>query len=443
MASVVEYMLRARDLLSPMFERASRNAQAVNRQINNINNTQRTSQRSIERLSNAMAYLQQRRDRAFDERTIGRYNTQIRNLQREIERLGNLPPRSFIQRIRESEAATGSLQSKFTGLIATVGIFQGIKTITQLAANLEQSKIAFEVLLGSGEKAKVMLDGLSKYSKENSIYNNAALIESAKLMLAFGTSAEKILPNIKMFGDIAMGDTQKLNSLALVYTQIANLGKLQTQDWKQMSGAGFNVLTELSKMTGKSMGVLQTEMEKGKISIELVDAALQHATSAGGQFFGMADRMAKTTSGQFNKLTGSLQQTGAELGLKLLPYVNQLLEMLIPMVDWLSQNADMVMQLTGVLLGAVAAYHLIIGAIKLWTIAQAILNGTMLLNPIGLVIAGIAILATGIIFCYNQFAAFRGIIYGVWDSFKLFTKFLKESVMNVVNGLVEMFSGLG
>ncbi|NDW10449.1 tape measure protein [Dysgonomonas sp. 520] len=443
MASIVEYMLRARDMLSPIFERASRAAQNTTRNINNLNNMQRGNQRSIERLSNAMNYLQQRRDRAFDPAVIGRYNTQIRRLQEEMQRLNNLPPRSFIDRIREGETAAGSLQNKFAGLIATVGLFKGAKSALKWAAELEQSSVAFEVLLGNAQQAKIMLDSIRNYSIANPIYDNAGLIESAKLMLGFGTSAEKILPNIKMFGDIAMGDAQKLNSLALVYTQIADLRKLQTQDWKQMAGAGFNVLYELEKMTGKSMDVLKSEMEKGKISIEMVDAALKHATSEGGRFFGMAERMGKTTAGQFNALTGSLKQTATELGTRLLPYANQLIQFLIPLVDWIGRNIDMIMQLTGVVLGAVAAYKIIIGVIKLWTIAQAILNRTMMLNPIGVVITVIAALAAGIIYCYNQFATFRGIVYGVWDSFKLFIKFIKDSVMSVVNGLVETFAGLG
>ena len=157
----------------------------------------------------------------------------------------------------------------------------------------------------------------------------------------------------------------------------------------------------------------------------------------------MMDKMSKTTSGKFATLTGSLKQTGAEIGLKLLPYANQLIEMLMPMVDWLSQNADMVLQLTGVVIGAVVAFKVVVGVIKLWTIAQALLNGTMMLNPIGLVIAGIAALVAAVIYCYNKFDWFRGIIHGVWESFKALVQFIKEGVMVYVNSLVDIFSGLG
>lgn len=442
MSNVVEYLLRARDMLSPVFAQASRNANTVNRQIQQINNTQQRSTGTIERMSNAMRYLQERRSRAFDERHIGRYNVAIRNMQRELERLNNLPPATFMQRMQEANGSASSLLGQFKGIIATVGAFKGVQTILSLATSLEKSTMAFEVLLGSSEKAKVMLDGINKFANVTP-FESEGLIENAKMMLAFGTSAEKILPRLKMLGDVAMGDQNKMNSLALVMSQVSSLGKMQGNDKIQFINAGFNPLAEMVKMTGKSMAYFEDQLSKGNISIKMVEDALIHATSEGGQFFGMMEKMSQTTSGKFATLTGTLKQTGAEIGLKLLPYANQLIDFLMPMVDWIGRNADMILQLTAVGLGAVVAFKLIVGAIKLWTIAQAILNGTMALNPIGLVIAGIAALVAAIVYCYNKFDWFRGIIHGVWESFKALVQFIKEGVMVYVNSLVDMFSGLG
>lgn len=442
MAGVVEYLLRARDMLSPVFTQVSRNATVVNRQIAQVNRTQQQSTGTIERMSNAMRYLQERRSRAFDERHIGRYNVAIQNMQRELNRLNNLPPQSFMQRMQDANGSAGSLLGQFKGIIATIGAFQGVKGLLSLGAELEQNQIGFEVLLGSAERAKLMIHDLGEYSK-NSVYDKAGLMENTKMMLAFGTSAEKILPQLKMLGDVAMGKQDKLNSLALVMSQVTSLGKMQGNDKIQFINAGFNPLAEMVKMTGKSLEYFEDQLSKGQISVKMVEDALKHATSEGGQFFGMMDKISNSTMGRFKKLTGSLQETGAEIGLKLLPYANQLIEMLMPMVDWLSQNADMVLQLTGVVIGAVVAFKVVVGVIKLWTIAQALLNGTMMLNPIGLVIAGIAALVAAVIYCYNKFDWFRGIIHGVWESFKALVQFIKEGVMVYVNSLVDMFSGLG
>lgn len=404
----VEYILRARDLLSGVLRNASMAANNVSRSVESMNhsteNAMNNAQRSVSRASRSWS--------------------------------------NYIDRVRESNTETNNLASGIGRIVGTLAVLGGIKSIVQMGADLEQSKISFDVLLGSAEKARIMLAGINKFANDTP-YENKGLIDNAKLMLAFGTSAEKILPNLKMIGDIGMGNAEKMSSLTLAYAQMSSAGKLQGQDLLQMVNAGFNPLQELTKMTGKTMGVLRKEMEGGKISAEMVEAAFHHATSKGGMFFGMMDKMSQTASGKFSTLVGTLRQTGAEIGLKLLPYANDLMNFLMPMVDWISQNSDMLLQLTGVALGAYAAFKLITWGIQLWTIAQAILNGTMALNPVGLVVIAIAALIAIIVIAWNKFAGFRGVVFGLWDTFKLFVNFLKDAVMNTVKGLVDMFLGLG
>jgi len=404
----VEYILRARDLLSGVLKNASKAAENVSKSVDGVG-------KSTEK---AMSQA---------EKSVSRASQSWKN---------------YMDNVRQSNTETNNLASGIGRIVGTLAVLQGIKSIVQMGADLEQSKISFDVLLGSAEKARIMLAGINKFANDTP-YENKGLIDNAKMMLSFGTSAEKILPNLKMLGDIAMGDANKMSSLTLAFSQMSSAGKLQGQDLLQMINAGFNPLQELQKMTGKSMGTLRAEMEKGKISASMIEGAFQHATSKGGLFFGMMDKMSQTASGKFSTLVGTLRQTGAEIGLKLLPYANDLMNFLMPMVDWIAQNSDMLLQLTGVALGAFAAFQLITWGIKLWTIAQAILNGTMLLNPIGLVIAGIAALIAILVIAWNKFDWFRGIVFGLWDSFKLFVNFLKDAVMNTVHGLVDMFVGLG
>src|SRR5690606_25401177 len=95
----------------------------------------------------------------------------------------------------------------------------------------------------------------------------------------------------KAIGDIAMGDANKMNSLTLAYSQMTSTGKLMGQDLLQMINAGFNPLNEISKKTGKSIGDLKKEMEQGKISANMVEKAFIGATSEGGQFYMMAEKM--------------------------------------------------------------------------------------------------------------------------------------------------------
>jgi len=426
----VEYILRARDLLSGVLNNASKAAGNVSKSVDGVGK------------STEKAMIQA-------EKSVNRVSQSWKG---------------YIEKVKESNSETQSLASGIGRVVGTLAVLQGIKSIVKMGADLEQSTISFEVLLGSAQKAQIMLAGLNKFANETP-YENKPLIDQAKLLLSFGTSAEKILPTLKMLGDIGMGDTNKMQSLTLAYAQMSSAGKLQGQDLLQMVNAGFNPLQIMAKNLSKKIGISQIEaysrlrdqMEKGKISAQMVEDAFLQATSKGGMFFGMMERMSKTAAGQFTTLTGGLNQAGASLGLKLLPYVNTLLSILIPLSDWIGQNVDMLSQLANTVGIAVIAFYLITGAIKAWavasqilavitgkaTIAQLMLNGALSFNPIGIVIIAITALIALLVVAWNKFAWFRGGVLGLWETFKLFGNFLKDAVMNTVHGLIDMFVGLG
>ena len=103
-----------------------------------------------------------------------------------------------------------------------------------------------------------------------------------------------VVPTLKMLGDIAGADQNKLNGLALVFGQIQSTGRLMGQDLLQLINQGFNPLTEISKQTGMSVADLKKAMEKGAISADMVTLAFKSATSAGGLFYGNLEAQSQT-----------------------------------------------------------------------------------------------------------------------------------------------------
>jgi hypothetical protein len=95
-----------------------------------------------------------------------------------------------------------------------------------------------------------------------------------------------------------------------------------------MINAGFNPLQEISRTTGISMVELKKRMENGAISAEMVAKAFQTATSEGGLFFGMNERLAESMSGQFSKMEGDIKAAAIALGSDLLPLLKQSVSML-------------------------------------------------------------------------------------------------------------------
>lgn len=191
------------------------------------------------------------------------------------------------------------------------------------AADMEMQEAAFTTLLGSAEKAKVLLGDIAELAAKTP-FQMPDLAEASRTMLAFGISSEKVLPNLRMLGDIAGGDATKLKSLTLAFSQIQSTGRLMGQDLLQLINAGFNPLTIIAQKTGKSMADLKKEMEQGAISADMVADAFQTATSEGGLFFGGMERASKTLTGQFSTLMDDMKALGRSIGEILLPTIKDI-----------------------------------------------------------------------------------------------------------------------
>lgn len=285
----------------------------------------------------------------------------------------------------------------------------------KLGIDQEMRNASFEVLFGGAENAKKMIDNISAYA-EKSTYGKDNLSEAAQMMAGFGIAQERIMPNLKAIGEIAMGDKNKLNSLALAFSQMSATGQLMGQDLLQMVNAGFNPLVQISKDTGKSVGVLKDEMGKGKISADMVAQAFQNVTKEGGQFYGMSEKMSQTLGGQFSTTIANVNNKLLTLYNIVQPYIlpvirnfNLLLTDSGTFIDklvgklehWWNQNkvlGSVIIAITT----AIATYAAIMGivtlATKAWAVAQSILNAILTLNPIGLVIAAIVALIAVIAF---------------------------------------------
>jgi tape measure domain-containing protein len=185
--------------------------------------------------------------------------------------------------------------------------------------------IAFEVLLGSAEKSKDMIEAMRALDMKT-VFGMRELSDAAKMMLNFGVAGEEVVPVLSMITDIAAGDSVKLEGLTRAFGQISGAGRLMGQDLNQMIQNGFSPLETISKTTGESMASLKRRMEEGRISIDEVRQSLVWATTGTGRFAGMNDRMSQTTAGQYAKLKSEVEMLAIAMGTTLLPEANKLLE---------------------------------------------------------------------------------------------------------------------
>ena len=198
------------------------------------------------------------------------------------------------------------------GAIAT-SVYEFGKAAIDARSKVEQLEISFSTLLGSQEKANSLLAELKSYGTVTP-YDTEGLAQAARLMLSYGMSANKVMPMLKVLGDIAMGDKEKLQSLALAFSQMSASGRVYKQDLNQMVNAGFNPLQIIAEKTGKSIGELNDELSAGKISVNQIEQAFIDATSEGGKFHNMINNMSNSLEGKIASMADEWENLKASIG---------------------------------------------------------------------------------------------------------------------------------
>lgn len=214
---------------------------------------------------------------------------------------------SLAQGLQTVYNAANQLASKMSGIMKGIGaggaaIFAGLgKVALDYNSQMESYTTNFATLLGSTEAAVKKVDELKKMAAATP-FGMADLASATQTLLNFQVPAQKATTILQQLGDISLGNSEKLQSLATVFGQVSSAGKLTGQDLLQFINAGFNPLNEIAKKTGESMEQLRDRMSKGGISVQEVEQAFISATSAGGQFFNGMQAASQTMTGLFSTL---------------------------------------------------------------------------------------------------------------------------------------------
>lgn len=234
----------------------------------------------------------------------------------------------------KGKQALGGFKKWAAGIgIATGAAFAYMaKTGLDAAMTMEGLAADFKVMTGSSEKASALLGDISEFAKHTP-FSKLGLSDAAKTLMSFGVGVEELMPTLKMLGDVAQGDQNRLNSLALVFGQIQSTGKLMGQDLLQLINQRFNPLEVMAKESGKSVAELKDLMSQGAISARDVARAFQIATSEGGLFYRATEEKAETLQGKMSTLKDNVETALGEMVSAFFPLLKQLSDWAIA-IDW-------------------------------------------------------------------------------------------------------------
>lgn len=231
----------------------------------------------------------------------------------------------------EGKGSRGAGGSGMRGLLRPVMAAVSLASVmsfgtssVKAAMDFGAQKTSFGVLTGNRGTGNDLANNLRQLKQDTIM--GPTVYKNAQTMLGFGITANKIIPDLKMLGDVSMGDADKLKRLTLAFSEVNAAGQLNGRRMLQFVNAGFNPLAEISRTTGKSMEELAKMMKKGEISAAMLENAFKTATSTGGRFNNMLNTMADTPLGHMKKLQGQYAAFKIDVGEALMPLASWFME---------------------------------------------------------------------------------------------------------------------
>ena len=141
----------------------------------------------------------------------------------------------------------------------------------------------------------------------------------------------------------------------------------------------------------------------------------------------------KNSLPRIREIVEGMSEAVKEIWNEVLPELEVQFPELKPVIDklqWLIDNGPVI---AAVIAGVVTAFETFTAVEKAVTIATEIMNGTMMANPIGLIVAAVAGLVVAFMTLWNTSDSFRNFWIGLWDG-------IKNTVGTVVGAIVGFFT---
>ena len=213
--------------------------------------------------------------------------------------------------------AFGGLGGKIavvTGVVATLGAaFAGLKTASGSAADMETLSVAFETLVGDATLARETLAELKQFGAETPL-EFPDIANAAKLLVAFGESAETVTATLRRVGDISSGVGANIGEIAEIYGKARVAGTLYAEDINQLVGRGIPVIQEFAKQLGVSEGEVKKMASEGQVTFPMLEQAFKALTGAGGKFANMMQKQSQTHNGLTSTLKDNIGAIFTTLG---------------------------------------------------------------------------------------------------------------------------------
>jgi tape measure domain-containing protein len=255
----------------------------------------------------------------------------------------NVDSRNAVGKLRQvqsqsqaTERAVGNLGAAVSKLAAALGVIQAARFVFVKTAELESQARSLQVLTGSAEKANQIIKDLQQLGAVTP-FTSSELIDSAKRLQAFGVETDKVVETTRRLADVSGATGAELQGLVTAFGQVQAKGRLQGEELLQFQERGVALQQELRKQYNLSGEEFQDALQKGKISAEAVEFAIQSLTDAGGKYANGAIAQSDTLNGRFSTLQDGIEGLARTIGTALTPAIKAVLNEAIFAINTINQ----------------------------------------------------------------------------------------------------------
>lgn len=217
-----------------------------------------------------------------------------------------------------------------------------ISTLGTVRGEFQQFEIAFETMLGNGQKAKGMISDLANLAATTP-FDMKGVVNGAKQLLAYGFAANEITDTMRRLGDVSAGLGLNLQDLTWLYGTTMVQGRLFTRDLMQFTGRGIPLTEELAKQFGVTKDKVSELVTAGKVGFPEVKKAIESLTNEGGKFGGLMEKQSHSITGQISNIQDTIEMAINDLGTQTEGLMNDALDITSKVIDHWKEIGEVIL----------------------------------------------------------------------------------------------------
>ena len=234
----------------------------------------------------------------------------------------------------------------------TTGVVDLAQASIKAYSEIESIKTQLGVVFSNQTQADAMFGQISQYAVK-SPFGVQQTSELAILLKQSGVYATDLMKTLRMLGDTAGGNMEKMKRIANNYAQIVSIGKASMLDMRQFAYAGIPIFEAVSKELKVSQQELRKMISEGKVTSDIIEKVFKDLTGINGIFENATEKGAKTLKARLQNLKDAQQLALGSVGEWLTsvnssgnPYnqdtvANKIVSGLENIYNWLRENVSL------------------------------------------------------------------------------------------------------